>query len=78
MPRPVKPLSDKWHSFRSTCFSRARWNWETLRLEVVFADGDGTVYTFDGFPEMQWLLFKSAPSHGKFYHRFIRGKYPRK
>lgn len=76
--RPVVPLSSKWQSFRSTCFSKARWNHETLRLEVVFAEGDGTEYAHDGFPEMQWLLFKSAPSHGKFWHRFIKNKYPRK
>ena len=32
-------------------------------------------YIFKGVPKYLWEEFKVAPSYGKFYHQFIKGKY---
>ena len=35
----------------------------------------GKTYHFKGVPKGLWEDFKGADSKGKFYHRFIKGKY---
>ena len=52
-------------------------------IHYFYADGQGFLiinmkekeYIFKGVPKYLWEEFKVAPSYGKFYHQFIKGKY---
>ena len=58
-----------------TCIRTAAYDPYTLTLWIVFVDGDGTIYSFVGFPKAKWAQFKAAGSKGKYYHAFIKDQY---
>ncbi len=45
---------------------------ESKRLHIEFANG---VYEFDGVSADQHRALMAAASHGKHFHKFIRGKF---
>jgi hypothetical protein len=42
-------------------------------LEIEFLNG--AVWQYYDFPESEWYSFDSAESHGKYFHRSIKGHY---
>lgn len=43
-------------------------------LQVEFIAGG--IYQYEGVPESVYKDFLNAPSHGRFFERAIKGKYP--
>lgn len=46
---------------------------ESRTLEVEFKDG--RIYQYSDVPEAAYLGLMSAPSHGKYFHQYIRDVY---
>lgn len=58
---------------RSSAIERIGWNPLTQELSILFnKNGRYPEYIFGGVPEELAFAFMTAPSHGKFYHRYIR------
>lgn len=47
-------------------------NPESKRLHIEFANG---VYEYDGVSAEQHRALMEAPSHGKHFHQFIKGRF---
>ena len=47
---------------------------ENNTLEIEF--NSGGIYQYLNVPNVVYLNLLSASSHGKFFHAFIKGKYP--
>lgn len=57
----------------STLVSQLEYNRSSGSLEVTFADG--TIISYPKISEQDFRSFLSAPSKGKFYNRYVRGKW---
>lgn len=58
----------------STNLTKIGYDYHTQTLEVWFRNGG--VYRYSNVPASVWEDFQSANSVGKFFHNFVRGKYP--
>jgi hypothetical protein len=68
---PINPMV----AMGGTCIKQAAWDPFTLTLWIEFQQGNGTIYSFKGFPKAKWQAFKAAGSKGTFYHQHIEGRY---
>lgn len=64
-----------WVPMGGSCIKEASFDPYTLILWIRFVEGDGKAYMFRGFMKSRWDDFKKAPSKGKYYHKFIKGRY---
>ena len=46
---------------------------KTKTLEIAF--NSGGIYQYSNVPEMEYRSLMSAGSHGKYFHRHIKGSY---
>ena len=76
-PEPTPPEDDDlgWVEVQSTCVRRMWYDEFTGRLWLVFVEGNGKPYPFDGFPKQKWKLWLAAPSKGKFFHAHVKDRY---
>lgn len=58
---------------RSTSIAFVGYDTETLTLRIMFHEG-GT-YDYHGVPEVIAQQFLTAPSKGKYYIRWIKGRF---
>lgn len=58
----------------SSFLSAATYDSENFALTIDFRNGQSIAHRY--FFPVTWEQFKLAPSHGSFYSRMIKGKYP--
>ncbi len=61
----------------STAISSAVYFYTSKRqvFFIAFTSAPDTYYIFEGLSSNMWSAFKNAESKGKFYNKYIRGKY---
>lgn len=59
---------------QSSCFSEIGYDSDWGILVVRFRDS-GSVYTYSNFPKGEWSKFVSTDSLGRWYNKYIKGKY---
>lgn len=59
---------------QSSCFSEIGYDSEWEILVVQFRDSS-SVYTYSDFPKGEWDKFVSADSLGRWFNKYIKGKY---
>lgn len=64
---------NEWISVQSSTIARIRWDEQASTLEVEFLGG--RVYQYFDVPIGVFETFRSAPSHGEFFHNNIRGHF---
>jgi hypothetical protein len=62
------------YRFHSSNISGAQYNSSTETLQVMFHGGSG--YEYSNVPLAVWEGLKAAPSAGKFFHSYIRKRFP--
>ena len=62
------------HLIGSSQIDNVSYSSEEERLEVEFKNC--SVYAYEGVSQNTFELFLAAPSKGKFFHAYIRNKYP--
>lgn len=72
--KPKMPTKD-WRPLDSRCFLKARYDWETEQMDVVFRGGDGKAYSYFGVPILTWRLFITAGSKHRFWTNNIKGRF---
>lgn len=75
---PAKKITKSWKmqdTDRSTCFSQVGYDSDNEELHLVFRE-TGKEYIYSEFPEKDWSDFWNAESLGKYYNKWIKGKYP--
>ena len=51
------------------------YGWNKKKQVLIVAFRDGSVYQYNEVPESKWLLFKTAPSKGKYLWKEIRDQF---
>ena len=62
------------HLIGSSQIENVGYSSEEERLEIEFKNG--SVYSYEGVSQNTFEFFLAAPSKGKFFHAYIRDKYP--
>lgn len=60
-------------SINSSNLKSVGYDENTNTLEIEFKGGG--IYRYSGVPNIVYLNLIKAPSHGKFFHRFIKDKF---
>ncbi len=58
----------------SSNLSQVCYDAQTTKLEITFHGGGR--YRYSGVPQQVYVGLMAAASHGKYFARFIKGRYP--
>jgi KTSC domain len=70
----IRKSTMPWVRLESRVFRAARYVEEARQLYLEFLSG--AIYRYHDFPPHQYAEFIAADSHGKYFNRYIVGRFP--